>query len=132
MKAQWDNSTVLATDLFVGSALRVTIDGFTQKANVVVASLGVTEIVNSVDVFRTSHGNVRLHNHRDVFVSGTDANMRLLAVNPDTMKIAYLKMPYVRKDLASSGPYDFRAVAGDLTLEVRYRDANWWADGYLI
>lgn len=132
MKAQWDNSSVLATDLFVGSGMRVKIDYFTQKSNAVIASVGMTEIVNSVDVYRTSHGNVRLHNHRDVFVSGTDANDRVLGVNPDTMKIAYLKMPYIRKDLASSGPYDFRAVAGDLTLEVRYRDANFFANGYLI
>ena len=129
MKAQWDNCSTQATDLFMGSFLRNATDAFTQKSNVVVANVGITEIVNTVEVFRTSHGNVRLHNHRWLQQSG-DATARVLAVNPDTLKLAFLKLPYIDKTLARSGPYDFRAVAGDVTVEARFRDANWYADGF--
>ena len=131
MNGNWENSNGdVATDLFMGSALRNTLDSFTQKSNVVVAGLGLTELVNSVDAYRTSAGVLRIHSHRYVQQSG-DATGRILAVNPTKLKIAYLNLPYVDTTLARSGPYDRRAVAGDLCLEVNNQDSNFFASGFL-
>lgn len=130
MVGNWDNSNgEVATDLFMGSFLRNVLDGFTQKSNVVVASLGLTELVNSVDAYRTSAGVLRIHTHRYVQQS-SDATGRILGVRPEKLKIAYLNMPYIDTTLARSGPYDFRAVAGDLTLEVNNQDSNFFASGF--
>lgn len=130
MLGNWENSNGdVATDLFMGSFLRNVLDGFTAKSNTVVAGLGLTELVNSVDAYRTSHGVLRIHNHRYVQQS-TDATGRILAVRPEKLKLAYLRMPFVDTTLARSGPYDVRAIAGDLTVEVNNQDSNWFASGF--
>jgi len=131
MQANWDNSNGdVATDLFVGSFLRTLIDTFTQKSNVVVNNPGgQTQIVRTISTYETSMGTLRVRKHRYVQQSG-DATARVLAINPDKLKIAYLKKPYVDKDLARSGDYDFAAVVGKMTLEVRNQDSNFFTSGF--
>lgn len=131
MKDAWDNSNGNdATDLFVGSFLRNVIDGFTQKTNNLV-QVPATTLHNLVEFFQTSFGRIGLHTHRYVQQAG-DSTGRVLAVSPETLKIAYLRRPYVDTELARSGPYDKRAVVGDLTMEVSNQDNNWYADGFDI
>lgn len=131
MKDNYDNSNGdVATDLFMGSFLRKATDAFTQKNNVVVNNPGgQTTIVRTVTTYETAFGTLRIHTHRFVQHS-SDATGRVLAIRPDKLKIAFLKKPYIDTDLARSGDYDFRAVAGKLTLEVRNQDSNWYADGF--
>jgi hypothetical protein len=130
MKDQWDNSNGdVATDIFVGSFLSNAMDSFTNKTNVQSDGANVNEIVNVVDVFETGLGRVRKHTHRYVQQSG-DANARILGINPDKLRVAYLRRPYVDTGLSRKGDYDSRAVVGKLTLEVRNQDSNFFADGY--
>lgn len=132
MKANWDNSNgMVATDLFVGSYLRNAIDDFTQKTNVVVNNVGVSNIVRTVSTFETAFGTLRVHKHRYMYISG-DTTGKVLAIRPEKLAVAYLKKPYVDTDLARSGDYDPRAIVGKMTLEVKNQDSHWYADGFNI
>ena len=132
MKLNYDNSNGdVATDLYMGSYLRTKTDGFVQKSNIVVNNPGgQTTIVRTVTTYETAFGTLRIHTHRYVQQS-TDLTGRVLAIRPDKLKVAWLQggKPMVDTDLARSGPYDFRAVVGDWTLEVHNQDSNWYADG---
>ncbi len=131
MKDNTDNSNGdVSTDLFVGSFLRNAIDQFTQKSNTLV-TVEATTIMNTVDVYTTSFGRLAIHYHRYIQQSG-DATGRVLAVRPEKLKVSYLRRPFVDTDLQRAGDYDFRAVIGDLTLEVRNQDSNWYANGFDI
>ncbi len=132
MKDSWENSNGdVATDLFVGGALRADIDAFTQKSNVVVNAPGISSIVRTVSSYESAFGTVMIHKHRYI-QQGADATGRVLAIRPEKLAVAFLEKPYVDTDLARSGDYDFRAVVGKMTLEVRNQDSNWYADGFLV
>ena len=131
MKNNWDNSNGdVATDIFVGSALSNRLDDFTNKSTTVVTGDQKT-LVFALDVFETGLGKVRKYTHRYVQHSD-DANARILGVRPEKLGIAYLQQPFIDTGLARSGDYEARAVVGKLTLEVKNKDSNWFADGYLI
>ena len=137
MKANWDNSNgVTATDLFMGSFLRNVVDGFTQKSNTLV-TVPATEVLNLVDVYNTSFGRINVHVHRRVQLGssgggiGADATGRLLFVNPEYLKIAYLN-PIYMLDLAKTGAADKKAFVSDLTLAVRNQDVHQNTTGFDI
>lgn len=130
MKLNWDNSNGdVATDLFMGSFTRNVVDQFAQKSNVVVNTGGISSIVKTVSTYETAFGTVRFHKHRYIQQS-SDAHSRILAIRPDKLALAWFEKPYIDMTLARSGPYDSRAVAGSVTLEVRNQDSNWFADGF--
>lgn len=112
----------VSTDLFAGSYLRFIIDGFTQKSSTLV-TVDATNILNTVDIISTSFGRLAVHYHRYLQQVG-DTTGRLLAVRPEKLKLAYLRRPFVDTTLQRAGDYDFRAVVGDLTLEVRNKQSN--------
>lgn len=131
MRLNWDNSNGdVATDIFMGSLLRASTDNFTQKSNTVVNGAGVSTLVKTVSSYQTAFGTVFLHTHRYIQDSA-DATGRVLAIRPEKLKVAFLKRPYIDTNLARSGDYDFRAVVGKFTLEVRNQDSNWFASGFL-
>lgn len=132
MQDNWTNSNGdVATDLFVGGSLRRTIDSFTQKTNVVVNGAGISTIVRTVQTYETAFGTLTVHRHRYVQQSG-DATGRLLAINKDKIKLAYLDKPIVQTDLATAGAYTPRAVYGSLTVELKNQDSNYFASGFLL
>ena len=131
MQANWENSNGdVATDLYVGAGLRTTIDGFVQKTNVVVNAPGISSIVRTVSTYETAFGTLTVHKHRYIQQTA-DANARVLAINKDKIKLAYLDMPTVDSDLTKGGAYTPKAVYGSLTVEVRNQDSNWFATGFL-
>jgi len=131
MSDNWDNSNGdVATDLFMGSILRKNTDAFTQKSNVVVNAPGMTSIVRTVSSYETAFGTLMIHKHRYI-QDAADATARVLAIRPEKLAVAYLEKPSIDTDLARSGDYDFRAVKGKMTLEVRNQDSNFYADGFL-
>lgn len=130
MKGNWDNSNgEVATDLIVGSRIRTAMDAFAQKTNMVVGSVTPTEIVRTVDTYRTSFGTLTVHTHRYIQNSAdATGRLRVLGINREKIALAYLDKPMVM-DLAKSGAYDKRAVYGSLTVEVRNQDSNFFANG---
>jgi len=132
MKENMDNSNDdVATDIFMGSYLKDLTDGFTNKTNTVNTGTNIKEIIEVVDVYETGLGKLKTHYHRYVQQSG-DATGRVLAIRPDKHKTAYLEETYIDKDLARTGPFDFYAVNGTMTLETRNQDSNFFASGYNI
>ena len=131
MQNAWDNSNGdVPTDLYMGSYLKAITDSFTQKTNVVVNNPGgQTTIVRTVTTYETSFGTLAIHKHRYIQQS-SDTTGRVLAINPAKLAVAFLEKPYVDTGLARSGAYDFRAVAGSLTLEVKNQDSCFYADGF--
>jgi hypothetical protein len=130
MQACWTNSNGdVATDIFVGGAMKRVMDGFIAKSNVVVNSPDIRGIVKTTTTYETSFGTVTLHKHRYVQQSG-DATGRVLAIRPEKLKVALLEAPTVLTDLSVGGAYTPRAVYGSLTLEVRNQDSNFFASGF--
>lgn len=132
MSDNWDNSNgEVAKDLYVGSILRKSIDGFTQKTNMVVNSPGATAIVRTITTYETAFGTLAVHKHRYIQqAADATSRQRALAINKNKIKLAYLDKPTVQSDLAKSGPYEPRAVYGSLTVEINNQDSNWFANGF--
>jgi len=132
MKENYNQSNGdVATDLFLGLSLRAQTDNFTQKTNVVVNGGGISTIVRTVSTYTTAFGTLNIHTHRYLSIVGTDSTERVLALNPAKLKVAMLRNPYVDMNLARNGGYEKRAIDGSFTLEVRNRNSNWFADGFL-
>lgn len=133
MMNSWSNSNGdVPTEMYVGAILRRNTDYFTQKSNVVVNSnLGVAEIVKTVSTYTTAFSTMNVNTHRYVQQSG-DATGRVLLLNPEKLKVAELRAPYIDNELARSGDYDNRAVIGKFTLEVRNQQPQQFATGFLL
>lgn len=130
MRNNWENSNGdVATDLFMGSYLRSITDTFTTKTNSILNSSDINTLDGSVSKFITSHGVLNIRTHRYIQQS-TDATARVLAINPEKLKIAFLERPYIDTELSRNGDYDKRAVVGKFTLEVHNQDSNFYADGF--
>ena len=126
----WENSNGdVATDLFMGASMARQTDSFTQKTNSVMNNVPVTTIVKTVSTYTNSFGSVQIHKHRMVQIS-TDATARVLGINRDKLKIAWLMMPRINRDLAKTGPFTPFAVEGAWTLEVRNQDSNFYSTGF--
>lgn len=131
MKDQFDNSNGdVATDLYVGSYLKDQIDSFTNKTGVTNTGTNVDAIINVVSVVETGLGRVKVHVHRYI-QNAADATARVLLINPDKLKVAYLRKPYVDSGLGRTGDSDPRAIVGKMTLEVRNQDCNGFASGFV-
>lgn len=128
----WTNSNGdVATDLYVGGVTKRIVDNFVQKVNSVMNIPDVRGIVRTVSTYETSMGTLRVHKHRFVDISGTDATGRILAIRPEKLKFAFLHQPMIMTDLQRGGAYNPRAIYGSGTLETRNQDSNFYADGFL-
>lgn len=127
----YDNSNGdLATDLYMNSTLRKATDAFIQKSNVVVNGPTVSTIVRTVSSYQTAFSTVNIHTHRYIYQSDTTTRLRVLGIRPDKLKIAFLRKPYIDTDVARTGPATRRSVNASLTLEVRNKNSNFYADGF--
>lgn len=122
----------LATDLFMGSYLRGQTDGFVQKSNVVVNGPTVSTIVRTVSTYQTAFSTLNIHTHRYIQQSGDAAasRYRVLGLNPDKLRVAFLRRPYIDTDVARTGPATRRSVNASLTVEVRNKNSNFFAQGF--
>jgi len=118
MKDAMDNGNgTMPTDLFVGSYLKVQIDNFTSS-NTKYVMANAKQIIDAVNIYETGFGMLQVHYHRRMTLS-TDATGYVLLTNPDDLRVAYLIRPYIKTDLAKTGPFEPRVVWGGLTLECR-------------
>lgn len=118
----------MVTDIFVGGTLKRRISSFTTS-NTKFVQAPEKVVVEAVDVIETDFGRIRLNLHRYV-QTASDATGRILGVNMDKWKLAYLRKPFIQ-DLAKSGDYAKKQVIGDLTLEARNEAVNFFASGFL-
>ena len=130
MQDNWTNSNGdVATDLFVGGAMKRVTDNFIQKTNVVVNTPDIRGIIKTVTTYETAMGTLTIHKHRYIQQSG-DATGRVLGIRPEKLKVAFLDAPTIQTDLARSGAYVPRAVYASLTLETRNQNSNFFSDGF--
>jgi hypothetical protein len=133
MRLNWDVSNGdVATDVYMGSFLKNVSDDFTNKSTTVVTGGSQTSLTFAIDYFETGFGKVRLHPHRHIQVSGTDATGRVLGLNLSKCKVAQLKPTFIDTNLSRSGDYDKEAVVGKFTFECRNKLSNWIATGFDI
>jgi hypothetical protein len=132
VKNNYENSNGdMATDLFMGSYLRGQTDGFVQKSNVVVNGPAVSTIVRTVSTYQTAFSTLNIHTHRYLQQSGdSTSRYRVLGINPDKLKVAFLRKPYIDTDVARTGTATRRSVNGSMTLEVRNKNSNFFANGF--
>lgn len=116
------------TDVFVGSLMKRRISSFTAGATKFIQAVS-KEVTDAVDVYDSDFGRLRVHLHRYVQQS-SDATGRVLGVNMDKWKLAYLRRPMIQ-DLAVSGDYMKKQVIGDLTVEARNEAVNFFMSGFL-
>ena len=130
LKDQYDNANgMVATDLFLGSFLRDKTDDFTSNRSLTINTNAADKtLIDAVDKYQTSFGILNIHTHRYLQQSG-DATGRVLGVNREKVKIAYLERPRIDTGLARSGDYESLAVIGKLTVEMRNQDVNFLATG---
>lgn len=129
----WVNSNGdVPTEIYVGAILRRNTDYFTQKTNVVVNNpMGQAEIVKTVSTYTTAFSTMNVNTHRYV-QQAADTTGRVLLLNPEKLKVAELRTPYIDTELARSGDYDNRAVIGKFTLEVHNQNVHEYSDGFLL
>lgn len=129
LQLTWTNSNgEVATDIFVGAALKKKISGFSGRSTSQVI-VEQTTAINTVDYYVSDFGEHRVHLHRYVFVSGTDATTRILGIRPEKFGVAYLREPRI-EELAKTGDTTKAQVIGELTLEAKNQVTGFFASGY--
>lgn len=132
VKNNYENSNGdMATDLFMGSYLRGQTDGFVQKTNTVVNGPTTSTIVRTVSTYQTAFSTLSIHTHRYIQQAGdSTSRYRVLGLRPDKLKVAFLRRPYIDMEIARTGPATKRSVNGSMTLEVRNKNSNFFANGF--
>lgn len=115
----WDQGVNLK-EIYVGKTLKKRINSFVGNSTLFQDPTD-KRIVNSIDVYETTNGPVKIFRHRYVTVSG-DANNDLVSLDTDHLAIAYFRKPKV-EDLAKTGDAEKKQIIGEKTLEVRTEKA---------
>lgn len=107
-------------EVYVGRTLKKRINGFTANSTLFQDPTD-KRLVNSIDVYETTNGPVKIMRHRYITVAG-DVNSDLLTIDPDHISVAYFRKPTVQ-DLAKTGDSEKKQIIGEKTLEVRTEKA---------
>lgn len=130
LKLTWDNSNgEVATDVFVGSQMKKKLSGFAGRSGSQTITKDMVTAVNTIDFYISDFGEHRIHLHRYVFVSGTDATQRIVGIRPEKHATAYLRQP-VTEELSKTGDSKKAQVIGELTLEAKNHQTGFFASGY--
>lgn len=114
---------------YVGAKLKRVISGFTAGSVKNVESKD-KRLVNSVDVYESDFGIVKIFKHRlidSVLAAGSTSNIAILTES--TWALAVLRAPQ-NIDAPKAGDYEKGAIIGEITLEGRYEQANFVGKGY--
>jgi hypothetical protein len=119
LDAGWE-AGVVHKEVYVGRVLKKRINSFVGNSTLF-QDPSDKRIVNSIDVYETTNGPVKIFRHRYVTVSG-DTNYDLVTIDPEHLAIAYYRKPKV-EDLAKTGDAEKKQLIGEKTLEVRTEKA---------
>jgi hypothetical protein len=129
MQMIWGNTGVVATEVYVGAALKRDISGFTAGSTKFARiDDGDKRLVNSVDVYESDFGIHKIFKHRNVPV-GANA-LTLVAINPEYHKKSWLtgRSPKM-EDIAKTGDHRSAELIAEGTLE---HTAKGGADGAAV
>lgn len=125
----WGTSAKAPDAVYVGAKGKRVISGFTAGATKF-AQITDKRLINTVDVYESDFGIVKLFLHRfinDVLAVASTGNIAIL--REDTWAIASLREPN-NYDAPKGGDYEKGAIIGEMTLEGRYEKANLVAKGF--
>ncbi len=115
-------------EVFVPATLKRRISGFTGGATKNIDAED-QRLVNSVDVYESDFGVVRINLHRHVSVSG-DTNYDLVGLQTDKWAVAHLREPK-NVELSKTGDASKANIIGEFTLEARAEAANFQGIAHL-
>lgn len=125
----WGVSSKAPDAVYVGAKGKRVISGFTAGSTKNINSSD-KRLINTVDVYESDFGVVKLFLHRfvnDVLAAADTGNIMVL--REDTWAIANLREPN-NFDAPKGGDYEKGAIIGETTLEGRYEKANLVAKGF--
>lgn len=127
LQTTYDNGNKFSTDVVCGAHIKRKISGFTMgiTKNVEVAGRRAGAIVQ---LYESDFGTVNVHLHRYVQVSA-DATARVLGVNMDSLKVAYLREAQMVEYAKRASSRD-AVIDGYLTLENRNEASCFYSDGF--
>jgi hypothetical protein len=118
-----NSSTGGADAGYVGAKLKRVISGFTA-GNTRNVEAKDKRLVNSVDVYESDFGILKIFKHRYIdHVLAAANTYNLLLLTESTWAIASFREP-VNVDAPKGGDYEKGAILGEHTLEGRYEQAN--------
>jgi hypothetical protein len=123
------SSTGGADAAYVGATHKRVISSFTA-GNVRNVEAKDKRLVNSVDVYESDFGVIKVFKHRyinHILAAGSTHNIALLTES--TWAIASLREPN-NYDAPKGGDYEKGAIIGEMTLEGRYQPANFVGKGF--
>lgn len=115
----WENG-VNFKECYVGKTLKKRINSFVGNSTLFQDPTD-KRLVNSIDIYETTNGPIKIFRHRYVTVSG-DTNNDLVTLDPEHVAIAYYRKPKVT-DIATTGDAEKKLLIGEKTLEVRTEKA---------
>lgn len=119
LDAGWTNG-VVHKEIYVGRVLKKRINSFTANSTLFQNPTD-KRLVNSVDIYESTNGPVKIMRHRYVTIAG-DVNNDFVSIAPDHLAVAYFRKPKV-DDLAKTGDAEKKQLLGEKTLEVRTEKA---------
>lgn len=124
----YNGSGVNADEVYCGATMKRDISGFTagQTRNIAADD---RRLINSVDVYETDFGMVKIMLHRNV-PSGANAK-GVVAIKNDLWKLAFLQNRGIQyQELGKTGDADKGMYIAELTLENRAEAANAFVTGF--
>ena len=123
------------TDVYVGQIMKRRISGFSGRSGTqFIVPLAEKQLITTTSKYTSDFGDLTVHLHRYMqkSLAGTaDATGRILGINRDKFKLAYLQNPSIEDFARRGASYDFRC-AGDLTVESLNERVSFFASGYLL
>lgn len=116
MQMIWGFTGVVATEVYVGAALKRDISGFTAGATKFTDLTGDPRLVNKVDIYESDFGIHKIFKHRNVPSAAN--NLTLVAINPEYHKKSWLtgRSPHM-EDVAKTGDHRSAQLIAEGTLE---------------
>lgn len=123
------------TDIYVGAYMKRRISTFSGRSGTqFVIPLEEQRLVTTTSGYVSDFGdtNIHLHRYANANYSGTaDATGRVIGLNADKFKIAYLITPRVEMYGKRGSTVDARAT-GSLTLESLNQPTSFFISGFLL
>lgn len=130
MAGIWTSTDKAANEVYCGQYLKRAISGFTA-GNTKNISADDKRLVNSVDVYESDFGVVKVFKHREV--PSTAGAAGIVVLNSDYWKVAYLNGRKPKHTpLSKTGSSTKGMVEGELTLESINEAASAYRKGYFV
>lgn len=132
----WENGNGLpVTDCYVGSMMKRRISTFSGRSGTqFVIPAAEERLITTTSGYVSDFGDLTIHLHRYMqkdYTGSSDATGRVLGINADKFKIAYLITPRVELYGKRGSTTDARAT-GSLTMESLNERVSFFISGFLL